>query len=275
MLETGCGVGAPAGDNRCNDYAQGLALAYARVAEARGEAVVYADDAVLVDGASPTLFCNGAFVRRPLSEAGWAALVERCTLFFGERPGGPFLIWSAWPTPDLSPATLPNSPLALVGHPPLMFRPPGPAAVEPIAGFHIRPVADAASAEDWERVMAYGFPIPELQADPFPAGTFLPPAAVGTTGWRYWVGYLDGEPVATAAAWVTDHHVDVESIATLPAARGRGIGRAMTATATLAAPDRPAMLIASDLGRPVYERLGYTALLRFTMWEGSRPRSGP
>jgi hypothetical protein len=30
------------------------------------------------------------------------------------------------------------------------------------------------------------------------------------------------------------------------------------------------MLLASDLGRPVYARLGYWPLLRFTFWAGHR-----
>ena len=41
---------------------------------------------------------------------------------------------------------------------------------------------------------------------------------------------------------------------------------------TLADPTRPAMLIASDQGRPVYERMGYLPLFRFTLW--SRTREG-
>jgi hypothetical protein len=38
----------------------------------------------------------------------------------------------------------------------------------------------------------------------------------------------------------------------------------------MADPARPAMLIASDLGQPVYERMGYVRLTRFTLWVGSR-----
>ena len=98
----------------------------------------------------------------------------------------------------------------------------------------------------------------------------LPAEALAAPRWRHWVGYLDGSPIATASAVVGDRHVEVEFIATIPEARGRGIGRAMTALATLAATDRPAMLIASDAGRSVYEGLGYVALLRFTLWAGHR-----
>ena len=35
---------------------------------------------------------------------------------------------------------------------------------------------------------------------------------------------------------------------------------------TLVRPELPAALIASDLGRPVYERMGCVALVRFTLW---------
>ena len=35
-------------------------------------------------------------------------------------------------------------------------------------------------------------------------------------------------------------------------------------------PARPVLLVASDLGRPVYDRLGYLPLLRYTLWAGHR-----
>ena len=43
-------------------------------------------------------------------------------------------------------------------------------------------------------------------------------------------------------------------------------GLALTAglAATLAAPSLPAMLVATDMGRPVYERMGYAVLDRWT-----------
>lgn len=87
------------------------------------------------------------------------------------------------------------------------------------------------------------------------------------------VGYLDGRPVATAGA-CTGHGVNaVEWVATHPSARGRGIGAALTWTASTVRPEAPAVLIASDDGQPVYARLGYVRLLRLTMWH--RPPLGP
>jgi GNAT superfamily N-acetyltransferase len=64
----------------------------------------------------------------------------------------------------------------------------------------------------------------------------------------------------------------VEYVATLPAARGRGIGAAVTWAATLADPASPAVLVSSDDGRPTYERMGYLPLERWTAW--LRPTRG-
>jgi len=51
---------------------------------------------------------------------------------------------------------------------------------------------------------------------------------------------------------------------------GRGYGLALTAAAAAVEPSKPATLIASDLGRPVYDRLGFVAVMRFTYWLGLR-----
>ena len=71
------------------------------------------------------------------------------------------------------------------------------------------------------------------------------------------------------SGYVGDRLVRVDNIATLDSARGRGYGLAITAAAAAVDPSKPATLIASDLGRGVYERLGFVAMLRFTYWIGS------
>ena len=57
----------------------------------------------------------------------------------------------------------------------------------------------------------------------------------------------------------------------MPEARGRGYGAALTWRATLADPTLPALLIATEEGRSVYERMGYTTLFRLTLWSRDRP----
>jgi predicted GNAT family acetyltransferase len=115
----------------------------------------------------------------------------------------------------------------------------------------------------FERTLVDGYPLPEMQ--PHEWGGFYDERVLGGPT-RFWVGFVDGHPVATAAAHVASGVNNVEMVATLEGFRGRGYGAAVTWAATTADPSLPAILIASDPGRPVYERLGYTALTRWTMW---------
>jgi ribosomal protein S18 acetylase RimI-like enzyme len=69
-----------------------------------------------------------------------------------------------------------------------------------------------------------------------------------------------------------DHEDDcsVWFVATAPAARGRGLATALLAHAMADARERgrtTSTLQATDLGRPVYERLGYRSLGEIQMWE--------
>ena len=219
-------------------------------------------DVAMADGGSASLFGNVVCLRRPIDAAAWPALTERIHAYFGGHPGGQFIVFSAWPTPDLR-----QQGFGRVGHPPLMFRPAAPLTDEPVDGLEFRRVSDAETARDWESALVRGYPLAEL--DPHNAGLLAGAGARRPTlaalgrlsprgARRHGVGIVD------------DHHVDVEFISALPEVRGRGIGRAATATATRAASDRPAMLISSDDGRTVYERLGYLPLLRFTLWAGHR-----
>ena len=64
-------------------------------------------------------------------------------------------------------------------------------------------------------------------------------------------------------------------MATVPAARGRGLATALMAHALADARERgrtTSTLQATDLGRPVYERLGYRSLGEIQMWEKRGPR---
>lgn len=69
-----------------------------------------------------------------------------------------------------------------------------------------------------------------------------------------------------------DHEDDcsVWLVATLPHARGRGLAAALMAHALADAAERgrtTSTLQATDLGRPVYERLGYRSLGEIELWE--------
>ena len=81
---------------------------------------------------------------------------------------------------------------------------------------------------------------------------------------------LDGEPVAAAVTSDADGNCEVDCVAALPEARGRGIATALVGHALADAAARgcdTSTLVATALGRPVYERLGYRSLGRIEMWE--------
>ena len=168
----------------------------------------------------------------------------------------PYLFVSAWPTRDLR-----EHGLALVGHPPLMVRLPTSSA-PPQTDLAIRQVTDADGLADAERVLVEGYPLPEFQ--PFEPGSVYAPSFLD--GSTVWVGYDGDVPLATAAAHHAAGVTVVENVAVMPAARGRGAGAAVTWAASNHQPDQPATLIASDEGQPVYQRLGYLRLERWTVW---------
>jgi hypothetical protein len=170
----------------------------------------------------------------------------------------PYLLLSPWPAPDLS-----QHGLALLGHPPLMVRFPSAGTVPSPAGVEVREVNDADELAVAERVLVEGYPMPDLE--PFASGDLLGPRILdGQT--RVWLAYVDGRPSAVAACHRHAGATLVEYVATLSAARGRGAGAAVTWAATLAHPEDPAVLVASDDGRPVYEAMGYVAIERWTAW---------
>ena len=89
--------------------------------------------------------------------------------------------------------------------------------------------------------------------------------AIGATfvaleGVSCYVGRVDGEVVATALGHTIDDITGVFNVATMPDHRGRGHGAALTARAVQGGFEsgaRLAFLQSSQMGHPVYRRLGF------------------
>jgi hypothetical protein len=199
---------------------------------------------------------NPVVITRPLAPEDFADVVaEVADLVTG---GAPYFLLSPFPTPDLAPWGL-----VKLGHPPVMMRFPGGDAPPLRDGVALREVDDEDTLAVAEQVLVEGYPMPDLQ--PLVRGSILAaPLLAGTT--RVWLASVDGAPAAVAAAHVAGGATLVEYVAALPSARGRGAGAAATWAATLCEPALPAVLIASDDGRPLYESMGYVALERWTAW---------
>ena len=264
ILENGhLGSTAP-GDNLLLDYARADADCFAAIAAAAGGRVEH-DETLglrLADTAAPSPFNNTAHLTAPVGDDSTAKLATALHAFFAGASGGPYLVFSPWPTGDLS-----RHGFHLVGHPPLMFRPPTVPASPTNPTLRVEPVETADALADFEQTIIEAYPVPELQ--PWRRGSFLHPEVLESR-WRFFVGYEDDRCVATAGAWVSDTITVVEQVSVRDECRGKGYGAAITAAATHAEPSRTAMLIASDLGRPVYDQLGYVTLLRFTLYVGTR-----
>lgn len=82
----------------------------------------------------------------------------------------------------------------------------------------------------------------------------------------HFLGILHGEPVATVSLVTAGGAAGIYNVTTVEAARGRGIGAAMTVAAARHGAERGftiATLQASTMGRPVYERLGFEFVCDF------------
>lgn len=197
---------------------------------------------------------NDVVALRPFGDEAVSALVDRVAAF-ADRPA---MLWCAWPAPDLS-----AHGFTLMGHPPGMVRAPGGEAPPVPDALRVVEADNDDAMTDYDRTCTLGFPVNAQDGSPL-YGIITPELRGGP--WRFFVGYEGDEPVTVASVFVGAGVAQVEYVATMPDHRGKGYGEGVTWAATMAEPELPAVLIASDLGRPVYERMGYLPYTRFTLW---------
>ncbi len=253
-LTTGWEDDVPAADSLLRAYVLATMDRSEGIANAVGGRVERTDALSLVDTGSPLFFDNLVTVRHPLAaDEARAAVADALRWFPDDRP---FIILSAWPIPGAG-----DLGIQLVGHPPFMIRPAGP----PPADRHgqdldVRAVTDVNELATFFTTIAEAYPIPGGQS------ALADPGVLEVDGLRFWVGFDGDRPVGTAGVYVGHGTNDVEWISVYEDTRGKGYGAELTWAATLADPELPAVLIASDPGQPVYERMGYLRLTRMSMW---------
>ncbi len=124
-----------------------------------------------------------------------------------------------------------------------------------VSGLRIERVHDDRTLDDHRTVIADSFEMPiEL------AQYFVTQRLLGQPDVEHYVGYSGAQPVGTSALFLTHRVGGVYNVATMPAHRGRGIGNAMTRHAVergAASGCVMAGLQASEMGQPVYEKMGF------------------
>ena len=131
-------------------------------------------------------------------------------------------------------------------------------------GSTIRRVADAAGIDVHREVSTAGFGSDIAVARGTACSALLDrPECV------LYLGYQGDTPVVSGLGWRTGRTIGVFSIATIESARRRGYGAAMTARVMVdgvAAGCDVAALQASEMGRPIYERLGFRTVVRYSAY---------
>ena len=134
-------------------------------------------------------------------------------------------------------------------------------------GFGIERVRDEAGLAAWIEALGLGFGEGPVEAEW--AGEMY--RRLGFEGpWRHYVGVLGGEPVATATSYFGAGVAGIYFVCTVERARGRGIGAAITLAALREARDvghEVGVLGSSEMGYPVYRRLGFEEYCRIGLYE--------
>jgi ribosomal protein S18 acetylase RimI-like enzyme len=128
------------------------------------------------------------------------------------------------------------------------------------AGLTVERVRDDAGLHALADVLAAGFGEGEVEAR-WAESVWRTIGFADETPWRHYLARLDGRPAGCASLFVHPPGVGgIYFVCTHPEHRRRGIGAAVTLAAMRGARElgcRLAVLGTSEMGRPVYERLGF------------------
>jgi ribosomal protein S18 acetylase RimI-like enzyme len=224
---------------------------FCSLGEGGGE-VIQRGGLIITDSGAPLAMFNNVFVTRPLADP-LEALRDAVALL--DARGRPFLVRIR---EGLDPAAdRACGELGLVdgGVTPGMALSDVTKHGSPVAGLTIVTAATRETFLHHVEMIVGGFGVPRRFVEALLTDHFLhvPDAEL-------YVGYLDNKPVASSALFVTGRTAGVYNVATLPDVRGRGIGEAMTwhcVRRGAAMGCVAATLQASDMGYPIYERMGF------------------
>lgn len=129
-------------------------------------------------------------------------------------------------------------------------------------------VTDSTGLEDFITVFSAVFDVPGEYLRPDPSNANATEDDARTA----FVGYLDDRPVATGSLFRSETVAGVFAIAVVEAARGRGIGEAMTLEMLRAGREagcRIGVLQSTEMAIPLYEKLGFETVETYHFFEST------
>jgi GNAT superfamily N-acetyltransferase len=135
-------------------------------------------------------------------------------------------------------------------------------------GLTVKEVSKGAMLTQWMRVMTLGSEMPEsafeLLLDLYAQHDFVRGSCA-----RFYLGLLDGEPVAASMLFLAGGVAAMYNVATLPHVRRQGVGAAVTLAALVDARTlgyRIGVLQSTQMGQHVYHNLGFQEYCRFKLY---------
>jgi len=121
-------------------------------------------------------------------------------------------------------------------------------------------------------IMIQGYPLPDIIADDWKK--MMVRMGVDNS-LRHYIGHMDGEPMATSTILLSDGVAGLYMVATLPEARGKGVGSHMTIHPFKEAERegyRFGILHSTRMGYSVYRKLGFRDSCKMTSYEWNPER---
>ena len=234
--------------------------------QATGAGEVTALDGVqlVYSGLDYGVFNIGFLNRRVTPERDLASILGDCGRFYRKR----HVRWSFWTCDDLmDPATrrLSREVFDQAGLRPIS-RAPGMTAVafappiRPLPAIECRAVSDSFTRSAFTGLTSVCFDIP------FPVARSVYESEPAWRGdYRGFVGLAGGEPVSIVALVRHAGVVGIYSLGTLPDYRRHGYGEALLRAAA-AGIREPLVLESTEAGYPLYRRLGFRDVTKFTVY---------
>jgi GNAT superfamily N-acetyltransferase len=230
------------------NYWQSLTL----LARACGGKVLERDGMLAIASGLPVAMLNITFVTEPLDDP--QATLKEAVSFYDEQRL-PFVVRMREGVDLASEEASVALGMPYSDTVPGMALYPVPPAPEPVQGLGIDRVRDSRRLRDYQRVAAEGFGMPVEWTE-----RLMGPAFLEVPGFESYLGTMDGNPVAVSSVFVDGEVAGVYNVATLKTHRRRGIGEAMTWRSIQRGREAGctvAVLEASEMGKPVYERMGF------------------